>query len=125
MAWSFQGNNPVYLQITTKIRSDILSGKYAAEEQIPPVRQLAYEAAVNPNTMQRALSVLEQEGLLVAKGTVGRFVTEDPEVLTRARRKAADELISTLLSGCRQMGFEKEEIMQMLKEKEGEQSWQY
>lgn len=125
MAWSFQGNIPVYLQITTKIRSEILSGKYAAEEQIPPVRQLAYEAAVNPNTMQRALAQLEQEGLLIAKGTVGRFVTEDPEVLTKARRKAADELIGTLLSGCRQMGFEKEEIMQMLKEKEEEQSWQY
>ncbi|MBQ7936864.1 MAG: GntR family transcriptional regulator [Clostridia bacterium] len=125
MAWSFQGNIPVYLQITTKIRSEILSGKYAAEEQIPPVRQLAYEAAVNPNTMQRALAQLEQEGLLIAKGTVGRFVTEDPEVLAKARRKAADELIGTLLSGCRQMGFKKEEIMQMLKEKEGEQSWQY
>lgn len=118
MGWSFQGNSPVYLQIASKIRADIISGKYAAEEQIPPVRQLAYTAAVNPNTMQRALSQLEQDGLLCSKGTSGRFVTGDTEVLSKVRRKAAQELIASFLQGCKQMGFEKEEIINMLNEKE-------
>ncbi|MBQ7795417.1 MAG: GntR family transcriptional regulator [Lachnospiraceae bacterium] len=124
MGWSFHGNLPVYLQIASKIRADIISGKYTAEEQIPPVRQLAYEAAVNPNTMQRALAQLEAEGLLIARGTVGRFVTENPEILAKARHKAADELIEAFLSGCREMGFESNEIMQMLIEK-GDPSCQF
>lgn len=74
MAWQFRGHSPVYRQIVRHIRADILSGCYQPDEQIPPVRQLAMEAGVNPNTMQRALSALEDEGLLVSRGTVGRFV---------------------------------------------------
>ncbi|MBQ4052563.1 MAG: GntR family transcriptional regulator [Clostridia bacterium] len=125
MAWSFQGNHPVYLQIASRIRSDIIRGKYSCDQQIPPVRQLAFEAAVNPNTMQRALMQLEQEGLLVSKGTVGRFVTEDAAVLDDARRKAAVELIDSLLIGCKQMGFQKKEIIQMLNETEDTEECQY
>lgn len=74
MAWQFRGHSPVYRQIVRHIRADILNGRYQPDEQIPPVRQLAMEASVNPNTMQRALSALEDEGLLVSRGTVGRFV---------------------------------------------------
>lgn len=118
MSWKFQGNLPVYLQIASKIRADIISGKYSAEEQIPSVRQLAFEAAVNPNTMQRALTQLETEGLLISKGTIGRFVTENEEILQSARYSAADELIHSFLSGCREMGFKKDEIVQMLLNKE-------
>lgn len=118
MGWNFQGNGPVYLQIASMIRADIIRGKYVADEQIPPVRQLAYNAAVNPNTMQRALSCLEQDGLLYSKGTSGRFVTGDTEVLAKARRDAADELIRSFLQGCEQMGLSKEEIISMLNEKE-------
>lgn len=118
MAWNFRGNSPVYLQIASKIRADIISGKYPAEEQIPPVRQLAYEAAVNPNTMQRALAQLEQDGLLYSKGTSGRFVTGDQAALEKARHDAAEELIDVFLQGCCQMGFNKEEIISMINEKE-------
>ncbi len=118
MSWKFQGSLPVYLQIASKIRADIIRGKYASQEQIPPVRQLAYEAAVNPNTMQRALAQLESEGLLIAKGTIGRFVTENEEILKAARYQAANELIRAFLSGCSEMGFEKEEIIQMLSKEE-------
>lgn len=118
MAWIFQGDLPVYLQIASKIRADIIRGKYSAEEQIPSVRQLAFDAAVNPNTMQRALTQLESEGLLIAKGTVGRFVTEDSAVLEKARYNAANELINTFLNGCIEMGFEKDEIAKMILSKE-------
>lgn len=120
MGWSFQSGLPVYLQIASAIRADIISGKYAPSGQIPPVRQLAFEASVNPNTMQRALLQLEQEGLLTAKGTVGRFVTEDPSILEKARRDAAKELITDLLKGCRRMGFQKDEIIHLLYEQEDE-----
>ena len=68
----------------------------SADEQIPPVRQLAMEAGVNPNTMQRALSALEDEGLLVSRGTVGRFVTSDEAALERARRTARQDALEKL-----------------------------
>ena len=82
MTWQFRGHSPVYRQIVRHIRADILNGCYQPDEQIPPVRQLAMEAGVNPNTMQRALSALEDEGLLVSRGTVGRFVTSDEAALS-------------------------------------------
>ncbi len=114
MSWNFQGPLPVYLQIASKIRADIIRGKYAPEEQIPSVRQLAFDAAVNPNTMQRALTQLETEGLLIAKGTIGRFVTENEEILKAARYQAAKELIQSFILGCKEMGFEENEIIQMI-----------
>ena len=123
MGWSFHNTLPVYLQIASKIRADIISGKYAKEEQIPPVRQLAFEAAVNPNTMQRALTQLETEGLLIAKGTVGRFVTGDPTVLQFARQKAAEELINAFVNNCIELGITKEELKIMLQDKE-DSIWQ-
>ncbi len=124
MAWSFHANSPVYLQIVHRIRADILNGTYPANEQIPSVRQLAAEAAVNPNTMQRALSQLEQDSLLIAKGTSGRFVTEDEEVLKAARKTAAEELIQSFLKDCKRLGLEKEEMIKLLQNEEG-LSWQF
>ena len=77
MAWSFSEGKAVYLQIAERITTLILSGKYLPTEQLPSVRQLALEAAVNPNTVQHAFCELEDEGIIVSKGTQGRFVTED------------------------------------------------
>ena len=80
MEWNFTGNEPVYLQIMEHFRSAVLSGKYPAGSRIPPVRDLAAQARVNPNIMQRALYALEQEQLLVASGPLGRYVTQDEAV---------------------------------------------
>ena len=121
MSWTFQGGLPVYQQIASAIRSDIIGGKYPPASQFPSVRQLAFEAAVNPNTMQRALIQLEQEGLLLAKGTVGRFVTEDPALLEKARNNTAKDLTEAFWKNCKQMGFSKEEIICLLSEQEEEE----
>ena len=61
--WKFNSREAVFVQIASRLRGEILRGKYQPDQQIPPVRQLAFEAAVNPNTMQKALTVLEEEGL--------------------------------------------------------------
>ena len=94
MAWQFTNESPVWVQIAARIRDEIISGVYAPGEQIPPVRQLALTAAVNPNTVQRAFGRLESEGLLCVKGTLGRFVTEDIAVLEAAKQQAARELVA-------------------------------
>ena len=87
MTWQFRGHSPVYRQIVRHIRADILNGCYQPDEQIPPVRQLAMEAGVNPNTMQRALQELESRGLLQAQRTAGRTVTADDTALQALRRR--------------------------------------
>ena len=64
MKWEFNDDTPIYLQIMEHIKTEIASGGLKAGDKIPPVRELAMEAGVNPNTMQKALSELEREGLL-------------------------------------------------------------
>ena len=64
MPWQFNQTEAVFLQIANRLKREILSGKYAPDEQLPSVRQLAAEAAVNPNTVQKSLTFLEEQGLL-------------------------------------------------------------
>lgn len=116
MAWQFRGHSPVYRQIVRHIRADILSGCYQPDEQIPPVRQLAMEAGVNPNTMQRALSALEDEGLLVSRGTVGRFVTSDEAALERARRTARQDALEKLAEEAHAAGLTLDDLVQYIRE---------
>ena len=92
MNWRFSGDRPVYQQIMSLIRGAVLRGELSPGGKIPSVRELAAEAQVNPNTMQRAMSELEREGLLVSGGTSGRTVTEDGEVLKQLRERTLKEL---------------------------------
>lgn len=92
MNWKFTGDRPVYQQIMALIRGAILRGELQPGGKIPSVRDLAAEAQVNPNTMQRAMTELERESLLVGGGTSGRTVTEDQEVLEQLRSRTLEEL---------------------------------
>lgn len=92
MNWKFAGDRPVYQQIMAMIRGAILRGELKPGGKIPSVRDLAAEAQVNPNTMQRAMTELEREGLLISGGTSGRTVTENPEVLEKMRDSTLEEL---------------------------------
>lgn len=92
MNWKFSGDRPVYQQIMESIRGAILKGELVPGKKVPSVRDLAAEAQVNPNTMQRALTELEREGLLVSGGTSGRSVTEDEAILSAMRERTLNEL---------------------------------
>ena len=74
------------------IRAAILTGEYPPGMKVPSVRDLAAQAQVNPNTMQRALTELEREGLLIGGGTSGRTVTKEEQVLSAMRQKALEDL---------------------------------
>ncbi len=115
MAWPFSTRAPVYLQIVSHIRADILNGVYKADEQIPSVRQLAMEAGVNPNTMQRAFAVLEAEHLFVTRGTVGRFITTDTAVLNEAREVLHRETVARLIDEARTVGIEPDELIDRIR----------
>lgn len=119
MSWSFDKHTPVYIQIADKICTQIITGEYAPEEQIPSVRQLAVVAAVNPNTVQRALAELENEGIIYSKGTLGRFVTSDKSLIEQARRRAAKQLVSDFINQAKRLNISKEELNKMVEEENG------
>ncbi len=92
MNWKLNGDSPVYQQIMAAVRGAILKGELPLGGKVPSVRDLAAEAKVNPNTMQRALTELEREGLLIGGGTSGRRVTQDEDVIAAMRKQALMEL---------------------------------
>ena len=116
MAWKFSSDKPVYLQIADRIVKKVLSGEYSAGEQIPTVRQIALEAAVNPNTVQHAFAELENEGLIISKGTLGRFVTDDVEVVTACRRRMAEQLVREFAKNMEQLSITKEQAVTRIEE---------
>lgn len=92
MNWKLTGDRPVYQQIMEVLRGAILRGELSPGQKAPSVRDVAAAAQVNPNTVQRALTELEREGLLISGGTSGRTVTQNEEVLKTMREKILEEL---------------------------------
>lgn len=116
MAWKFTTDRAVYLQIAERIEKAVLSGVYPPGEQLPSVRQLALEAAVNPNTVQHAFTELENQGIIYSRGTLGRFVTQDTETIEACRREMAQQLVQQFLKDIAQLGVSTEQAITMIKE---------
>ena len=87
MVWKFNDEQPIYQQIISQIKERIVAGEWKAGSKLKSVRELALEAGVNPNTMQKALAELEREGLVYSQRTAGRFVSDNKERQTGCRRK--------------------------------------
>lgn len=117
MPWELSNDRPIYLQLMERIQMDIVSGKYQAGGKLPSVRDLAVEAAVNPNTMQKALSELERNGLVYSQRTSGRFITEDITMIKELKKQLATEHILEYFEKMKQLGFEKEEALQLMQER--------
>lgn len=116
MAWKFTSEKPVYIQIAERITKSVLAGEFKPGEQIPSVRQLALVAAVNPNTVQHAFTELENSGLIVSKGTVGRYVTENTEVIELCRRQLAKNLVKEFTVNMTQLSITKEQAIALIEE---------
>ena len=116
MKWEFKNGIPIYLQIIDQIKRQIVSGEPAPGSRIPAVRDLAQEAGVNPNTMQRALTQLEQEGLLYTQRTSGRFVTQEEEIMKQTRMQLSDEYIAELFKHLQQLGLSRDDIVEAVSE---------
>lgn len=114
MPWELQSDRPLYTQLVEQVELRILSGVYPPGSRLPSVRDMAQEAAVNPNTMQRALAQLEESGLLVSQRTTGRSVTEDEQMITEARERLAKEQIEQFLENMRKLGYEPENTLGLI-----------
>lgn len=120
MAWEFKDNLPIYTQLIELITLKIVSGEYKPGEKIPSVRDLAAEAAVNPNTMQRALTELERMGLVYSVRTSGRFITEDCKMIEEMQTNLAKDEIKVFLEKLKKMGFGEDRMLNVIEEVLGE-----
>ena len=116
MPWDLDNDRPIYLQLMERIQQDIISGVYKPGDKLPSVRDLAVEAAVNPNTMQKALSELERSGLVYAQRTSGRFITEDEQMLKDMKKEQASRHIAEFFEKMRSLGFQDEETLSLILE---------
>ena len=121
MKWQFSNDAPIYSQLIAQIKVGIVSGAFPPGERLPSVRDLATEAGVNPNTMQRALTELEREGLLIGGGTSGRTVTKEEKILEAMRQQALEDLARECVEKFKVFGItpaQAAEIMLHVKEEE-------
>ena len=110
MAWTFDEKSPIYLQIAYRVKLKIASKELSIGQQLLPVRELAQEAGVNPNTVQRAVQELEKEGLVYSARTSGRFVTEDEKLIDQKRHEIAQNLIKNFVTEMMTIGFSSPKI---------------
>jgi len=115
MAWEFENDRPIYTQILEHIELSIISGNYKPGDKLPSVRELAGDAAVNPNTMQRALAELERRMLVHSERTTGRFITEDMELISQVKERTADNYIDEFVVKMKKIGFSENEILEMMR----------
>ena len=115
MAWDLNSDRPIYTQILERIQTRIISGIYKPGEKLPSVRELAAEASVNPNTMQKAFAELERSGLIQTQRNSGRTVTEDTDMIKQVQTQVALSQVQSFFSTMMELGFNKEEILAFVK----------
>ncbi|KYP17060.1 GntR family transcriptional regulator [Streptococcus parauberis] len=114
MSWNFDEKSPIYAQIAQHIKMQIVSQEIKSGDQLPTVREYAENAGVNPNTMQRAFTELEREGMVYSQRTAGRYVTDDQELISQKRRELAKEELDSFVTNMSKMGFSNNEILPVL-----------
>ncbi len=115
MEWHFTNDAPIYTQLVEQLTLRIITTAYLPGQRLPAVRELAMEAGVNPNTMQRALSELERSGLVFSVRTSGRFVTEDTQMIAQAKQDQAEAQVTQFLRAMERLGYQKAEIVPLIR----------
>ena len=116
MGWTITDSGPIWVQLHEQLMQRISAGVYPKGSRLPTVRELAAEAGVNPNTMQRALAQLEQDGLARADRTAGRTVTGDAGVIEAARMAYARVNIDAYFDAMADLGFSRQAAVDLARE---------
>ena len=116
MDYIFDNERPIYIQLVEKIRVEIISEKLKSGERLPSVRELALIARVNPNTMQKALVELENEGLVYTERTNGKFVTDNKQLIEKIKKELAKEKVNKYINDMSNIGITYEEAIKYLQE---------
>src|SRR4051812_11200443 len=106
---------PIYLQIVNQIKLLIASGRLSPSEELPPIRVLAEQLTVNPNTVARAYRELENAGIVTKRRTAGTYVSEGgPKLSKEECLRLLSERIDALLAEAKQMDIATEEILALI-----------
>ena len=114
MGYNFANDKPIFLQLAGVIKSDIVSGKFKTTEKLPSVRDFAFEFGVNPNTVQKALQILEDEGLIVTDRTNGKFVAGSTEKIEEQKSKTITQEIDLFIEKMKSLGLNINEIKNLI-----------
>ena len=114
MSWEFQDHLPIYAQLMDTLKRRIITGRYLPGEKLPSVRELAAEAGINPNTVQRAFSELEREGLIYTQRATGKYVTENEADIKTARQSLAKTQVADFLRAMQSLGFSVGDVIVLL-----------
>ena len=114
MPWEFQDHLPIYAQLMDTLKRRIITGRYLPGEKLPSVRELAAEAGINPNTVQRAFSELEREGLIYTQRATGKYVTENADEIKSARQALAKTQVVEFLSNMQSLGYSVGDVIVLL-----------
>ena len=114
MPWEFQDHLPIYAQLMDTLKRRIITGRYLPGEKLPSVRELAAEAGINPNTVQRAFSELEREGLIYTQRAPGKSVTENADEIKSARQALAKTQVAEFLSNMQSLGYSVGDVIVLL-----------
>ena len=120
MQWELKSDRPIYTQILEEMKRRIVSGYYKPGDKLLAVRELAQEAKVNPNTMQKALSELERDNLVYTVRTTGRYITEDAELIAKIKKECAVSYIDSFYKQMSALGYDKKEMAELLSNYEEE-----
>ncbi len=118
MSFDFNNQTPIYLQIIEDIKLRIINRTYKSKDKIPSVREMSLLYGVNPNTIMKALTELEDMGLIYTERTNGKFVTDNENTINRAKREAVNSMIEKFYSSMEGLGLTKKEILDILINKE-------
>ena len=113
----FDNNIPIYLQVINDIKRDMVNGVIALGEKLPSGRDLAFKYKINPNTANRIYKEMEAENVCFTKRGLGTYVTEDVDKLKKIREEMAGTLLDNFIEGMKQLGFTKEELIQLLEQR--------
>lgn len=110
----FESTKPIYLQIMDLIKKEIATGKLPPGGQMASVRELAMQYQVNPNTVQRALSELEREGLVKSDRTIGRFINDQSDMIEALKNQMIEEVIGEFVKKVRELNIEEKAICSLI-----------
>lgn len=116
MSWELVNDRPIWVQLIEQLTRRIVSGEYPPGARVPSVRDLAAEAGVNPNTMQRAFAELERLELIRTQRTAGRTVTEDIARIEREKRRLAQAGIDAFWQALAQLGYDRAQALELLRQ---------
>ena len=117
MEWKLDDSRPIWPQLKDQLIIAIVAGRYTMGGSFPTVRELAEDAGVNRNTMQRALSELENEGFVITNRTAGRTVTTDEGLVLRMKEKIAKQNIDQFIREMAAIGYSADDVVKMIKER--------